>query len=114
MATPRIARVNSLLEREVGQYLVRDFEFPVGSVVTVTRVQTAADLSVAKIWVSVLPIESAPRVLRTIKSGLAELQHILNRRLNMRFVPKLSFLFDSTEAEAARIEGLLDELKHSR
>jgi len=113
MSTPRLARVDSLIEQEVGRLLRRDFEFPKGSVVTVTRVQAVTDLSLATVWVSVLPIEAAPRAIRIIKAGLPELQHVLNQKLNMRFVPQLRFQIDQTEAKAARIEGLLDELKRS-
>ena len=109
----RIERVNSLIQKELGKIILREVELPVGVLATLTRVETSANLIDAKAYIAVLPSEKTERVLEILNKIIYELQKILNRRLRMRPIPKIRFIKEKQTAEAAKIEGLLEEIKES-
>lgn len=106
----RIQKVNSLLKQEISKMLLRDFHFA-DTLVTLTRVETTANLIEAFVYVSVMPEQKAPYVIETLNSNVYGLQQQLNKRLNMRPIPRMKFMEDKNIAEAAKVEGLLEKLK---
>lgn len=110
MPGDRIAKVNALITTELGQLMKRLVEFPLGTIVTISKVDTAIDLSVTRVWISVLPIEQVEAVEKILAKQRGELQHYLNRKLVMKFVPHIEFHIDYTEEKAFRVESLLDDI----
>lgn len=106
----RIDQLNSLVQKEVSDLIHREVEFPIDTIVTVARVRVADDAESAKIWVSVLPFDQAEEVLEALKKNISNIQHLLNKRLVMKFVPKLTFVLDSQEEKADTINDVLDRL----
>lgn len=105
----RIERLNNLIKEEVGKIILREIEF--GNVlVTISRVDTSSDLRSAKIYLNTLPQKEEKNVLRKIKSNVIDLQQKLNKRLNMRLIPKIEFLIDKSSEETERVFQLLKEV----
>lgn len=111
MSAKRIAQVNEFIRKELASLLNREIEFPPGNLVTITKVDTAADLKAAKVWLSILPAEQQNAILHLLAKKRGHLQRLLNPRLRLRNTPVISFAIDETEERASRIEHLLDELK---
>ena len=109
----RIEKVNSLLEREISNILLRDFHFA-ESVVTLTRVDTTANLIEARAYISVFPDEGSDKIIKVLNKGVYDVQQKINKKLNMRPIPKIIFVKDNVIAEAAKIEGLLESLKKDK
>jgi ribosome-binding factor A len=107
----RIERVNSLIQEELGKIILKEIELPVGVLATITRVETSIDLCNARIYVSVLPQDKLERVLYVLNKMVYVLQKCLNECLRMRPIPKIRFVKERQTAEAAKIEGILEELK---
>ena len=107
----RILRVNQLLKREISQLLLKEVDLPQNVLATVTRVETAVNLSEAKIYVSVIPEKEIKRVLYVLERKIYHLQQKLNKKLQMRPMPKIRFLAEKGTAQAGRIEKILEELK---
>ena len=107
----RIQRVNQLIKKEISQLLLREVEFPADTLVTVTRVETSADLKESNIWVSVIPEERQKRIPEILNKKIYILQQKLNKRLKMRPIPRIKFLEEKKTREAGRIEEILEELK---
>lgn len=107
----RIQRVNQLIKREISQILLREMEFPSALLVTVTRVQTSADLREGDVLVSVMPSKETEKILDFLNRKVYILQQKLNKRLKMRPIPKIRFLEEKETAEAGRIEEILEKLK---
>ncbi len=107
----RIERVNSLIQKELGKIILREVELPVGVLSTLTRVETSVNLIDAKVYIAVLPLDKTKRVLEILNKIVYELQKILNKRLRMRPIPKIRFIEEKQTVEAAKIEGLLEEIK---
>ncbi len=106
----RIEKVNSLLEKEISNIIVRDFDFH-GVLVTLTHVDATANLIEAKGYISVLPDDKTDQVIKTLNGGVYDIQQKINKKLNMRPIPKIKFVKDRVIAEAARVEELLGQLK---
>lgn len=106
----RLEQVNALLRERVAQFLLPHFELPVGTFVTVTKVETAPNLRTAKVFVTVLPESRRGSTLEGLRRLTPELQQHLYRNLTTHTAPVIQFLLDETELEAERTERLLDTL----
>ena len=107
----RNLRVNQLIKKEISQIILREINFPKDLLVTVTRVETSADLKESNIWVSVIPEERQKRIPEILNKNIYILQQKLNKRLKMRPIPRIKFLEEKKTREAGRIEEILEELK---
>ncbi len=110
----RIKKVNNLIWELMGQIFQRECQFPANSLVTILGVETSKDLLYSKITVSVFPAEKREITLDYLNKNIYDLQQFLNKKLNMHPVPKIRFVLDATEEEAAKIEKLLEKLKEEK
>ncbi len=79
---------------------------------TLTRVNITADLSQARILVSVMgSVESQEETLRGLSSAAGYIRHELGRHLRLRRVPELVFVLDHGPEEALKIDAMLQKLK---
>ncbi|MEO8065870.1 MAG: ribosome-binding factor A [Candidatus Doudnabacteria bacterium] len=101
----RTEKVGSVLHQEVGDYIKR-LELP--ALTTISKVEVTPDLKWSKIWVTVLGASAQQKeVLGILGEDLADLQRSLNRKLAMKFVPKIKFVIDHGQEYAAHINELL-------
>ncbi len=109
----RIVKVNKLIKKELGEIINREIDFPKGILATITKVEVFRDLSWAKVYLSVLPSSRQSEVLKILRSQASELFRLLNRKVVLKSVPKLTFLSDDSLDKAEEIDFLLDNLKNS-
>lgn len=109
----RIEKVNSLLEHEIGKILLRDFAFSPEILVTLTHVDTTANLIEAKVYISVFPDSKADGILNALQKSVYDVQYKINRTLRQRPIPKIIFVKDTSVSNAGRIEELLNKVKDS-
>ncbi len=102
----RILRVNELIKQEISKLLKKEIDFA-DILVTVTKVDTSPDLKYAKIKLTVLPSDKSESALKIINQHIYQIQQALNKKLTMKYVPKIKFEIDKLEAHAQRIEELL-------
>lgn len=107
----RIQRVNQLIKKELSWVIARGLDLPSGTLVTITRVETLPNLQEARVYVSAVPDKEIKSALGFLKKNVFYLQQALNKRLNMRPVPKIVFVEEKSTKEAARVEKLLEEIK---
>jgi ribosome-binding factor A len=110
----RVSRVNQLIKEELSRIVLLEVDFPEGVLVTLTRADVSANLIEAKVYVSVLPEDRAGQVLKTLSSKIYSMQQQLNKRLNMRPIPKIRFVEERNTAEAGKIEELLEEIHRDK
>jgi len=106
----RIEKVNSLLEHEISKIILRDFDFP-KAIVTLTHIESTANLIEAKVYISSIPEKKSAKVVEKLNKGLYDIQQQINKKLNMRPIPRLRFVEDDNAKKAARVEELLEKLK---
>jgi ribosome-binding factor A len=107
----RVEKIQSLIQQELGKILLREADFPLDILVTITRVYVPSNLEVANVYISVLPEEKTGEVFNSLNRNIYSLQQFLNKKLRMRPVPKIQFFKEKKIAEAARVEELLAEVK---
>ncbi len=107
----RILQINELIQKELGQIVLREIEFPKNTLVTITRVETSPDLSQAKVYISCLPENRGDRILQVLKRQGYHIQHKLNKRLETKIIPRIRFLKELKTIQAGRIEQILDKIK---
>ena len=103
----RSQRVSSLIHEELSKIIAREIEFPVGSLATIVDVDVDKNLERAKIGLSVIPASAAAEALRMVNDRAGELQFLLNRKLNIKPMPRLIFQLDHGNENAAAVEKTL-------
>jgi ribosome-binding factor A len=110
----RLERVNQLLKEEISTLLHRELKDPRLGFVTVTAVETTADLKQAKVYVSVLGNdEQWVKSFKALESARGFVWGWLRRNLDLRVTPELSFRPDRSMEHAARMQSLLAGLRPS-
>ncbi len=102
-----------MIQKELGQIILKEIEFQDFPLVTITRIKTSVDLANASVYISVLPDERKERVLEVLGKMVYVLQKLLDKRLKIRPIPKIRFVEEKETAKAAHIEQILEELKLS-
>lgn len=108
----RIEKVNSLLGREINSIFLKDFNFPEGVLVTLSRVDCTANLIEAKVYISVFPDDREDEIMKFLNRAVYAIQQKINKKLKMRPIPKIIFVIDKNFSKAGRVEELLSQLKN--
>ncbi|OGY43465.1 MAG: ribosome-binding factor A [Candidatus Buchananbacteria bacterium RIFCSPHIGHO2_02_FULL_40_13] len=104
-------KIDELIAQQLGQIISVDIELPIGSLATITKVKTSADLKQAKIFLSIWPESKQREIMSLLINSLPKIQSALNNRLTLRNIPKLRFIIDETGQDVAKLDQLLKELK---
>ncbi len=114
--TRRTERLNDLLREELSWILTRQMRDPRLSVlVTITKVEISSDLRQAVVHVSVLgTAEEKQTTLEMLRSASGFLQRELKPKLDLRYVPYLSFKLDESIEEGIRMQRLMDSLEPAK
>lgn len=105
----RTEKVAALLQKEIGDYLIQ-LELP--ALTTISKVEVTKDLKWCKMWITVMGDKKIQdEVMNVLAENLYDLQGQVNRKLSMKFVPKIKFVLDHGEEYAAKINELLREAK---
>ncbi len=108
--TDRMRRVNEAV-REVLSEAVGELKDPRLGFLTVTGVQTSADLRHARVFVSVLGSQrKREQSLLALDSAHGVLQARIASELRLKRTPQLAFEYDPTVERGVRMSQLIDEL----
>jgi ribosome-binding factor A len=108
----RTQRLDAQIRQELMDLLQREMKDPRLGFVTITRVETARDLSSARVWVSVLGSdEEREQTMRALQAAAPWLRHKLAERLEIRTVPQLLLKRDESIEAGDRVLRLLRELE---
>lgn len=117
MGSGRMRRIDESIRHVIGDAVAGELKDPRVGFVTVTDVRTSADLSHARVYVSVLGEngEASGEEQRTasldgLRSAHGFLQARLASELRMKRTPTLEFAYDDTTDRALRVEEILDEI----
>ena len=110
MASNRIGRINEEIQRELAN-LIRTVKDPrVHGLVSITAVDTTADLRYARVYVSVLDKSDVNEVVKGLKSAGGYLRRELGRALQLRYTPELIFELDHSIEHGAHINDIIRHL----
>ena len=107
MSATRMGRINEEIQKELSA-LIRTVKDPrVQGLISITRVDTTADLKYAKVYISVLDKQDADQVIKGLKSAAGYLRRELGHALTLRATPELTFIRDDSIDHGAHILSIL-------
>ena len=110
--TARTDRIDELLRQEIGAILARDVQDPRIGFVTITDVETAPDLSIARVWVSVIgQPDERTKTMRALEHAMPFVRRELGSRIRLRRIPALHVRADDTAERGTRVLRLLADLE---
>jgi ribosome-binding factor A len=109
MKTHRPLRVGSVIREELAKILLKEVDFPLGAIVTITDVVVDSRMDWSDILVSVIPGEKADEALKVLHRATGHLHHVLIRKMNIRPMPRIRFKLDPGPEKAAIVEKILLE-----
>jgi ribosome-binding factor A len=114
MGSERMRRVDEAIRQVLGDALAGDLKDPRVGFVTVTDVRTSADLSHARVYVSVLgDADQREATMEGLVSAHGFLQGRVAGELRLKRTPTLEFAYDDTTDRALRVDALIDEIERS-
>jgi ribosome-binding factor A len=106
----RLERVNENIRRELSEIIRREVVFS-APLVTVQSADISPDLKTCHIYVSVIGNEEQKKeVITRLLDKRKHLQHLLTKRVVLKYTPQLHFQIDHTLERGDRIMQILDEI----
>lgn len=82
--------------------------------VTVSEVRVSPDLKKAKAYVIALGGRNMDAILPALNEAAPYFQKEINRKSELKFTPRITFVLDASFDEAQRIERILDSLPETK
>jgi ribosome-binding factor A len=108
----RGGRVNHTIQRELGILIAEELNDPrLSPMTSVTHVDVNRDLSIAKVYVTVLGADAEREdSLRALRSATTRLQMLISQRIEIRKMPRLTFILDDQLQTGADMDQLIDKV----
>ena len=110
----RQLRVGELVKQNIGELLIRN-EAKIPSVntklITVTEVRMTPDLKTARVYVIPLGGIDTKETVRILTEYSHLVRRALSKRLDIKFLPKLTFVEDNSFEYAEKIERIIKKNK---
>jgi ribosome-binding factor A len=109
----RCDRIADQLQREIADLLLRRVKDPRIEGVTITGVKVSKDLQHARVFYCVMGSpgqEGKEAVAVGLHKAKGFMRQELGKRLHMRYLPQLEFIYDASFDYGDKIERLLKEL----
>jgi ribosome-binding factor A len=109
MGSIRQSKIEGVIQEALATYFQRNArEVCLGAMVTVTVVRVTADLSLARIYLSVFAGPDKKEVLESIEANSSKIRGEVGKGLkNLRKIPELVFKIDDSLDYAMEIDSLL-------
>jgi ribosome-binding factor A len=106
---PRARRVADQIQRELPELIRQEVKDPRVGMLTITEVEVSRDMEHAKVFFTTLG--GAPEheaCLRGLQRASGFLRSQLSHRMQLRVVPKLSFVYDSSVERGMELSKLIE------
>ena len=112
----RLAKVSSLLKKEITLILQNDLENNLirDHFVNISKIDLSGDLQHCKIYItSTAEKKLRKEIVDNLNIAKSSIRHLLGQRIEMRRVPEISFKDDIVLDKGLTVLKLLDELKNN-
>lgn len=116
MKKNRLARIDSLLKEVIAEVIMQEVRNPhVAKFSSVTKVETAADLHQANVFISVIGSSAEQaETIAALQQAASFIAREASRRMSIRHFPILLFKLDTSVEKHLRIEKILQEIKEKK
>jgi len=105
---PRSDRLASQIHRELSALIRHSLKDPRLAQPSILDVQVTRDLSLAKVYFSVLNAEDSVSTADALNHAAGFLQRELGKVIKSRSTPRLTFIFDDTDIRGRNMDELID------
>ncbi|MGA3169994.1 MAG: 30S ribosome-binding factor RbfA [Chthoniobacteraceae bacterium] len=106
----RLERINEIIRRELSEIVRREVVFS-APLVTLQSADISPDLKTCHIYVSVIGNEvQKQEAIARLLDKRKDLQHLLMKRIVLKYTPQLHFDIDHSLERGDRIMQILDEI----
>ena len=106
----KIERINHMIMEEVSKILMLEVKDERFKFVTVTDCDTSNDLSYCKVYVTVLEQEKKEETLKALNNASGFIRGELAKRIEIRHIPELKFIYDESVSYGEKIDKIIDEI----
>lgn len=115
MEFKRSDRVGEMIHKEISVILNRGLKDPRVGFVTLTAVDVTSDLSIAKVYYTVIGDDkSRKETAKGLEKASPYIRRQLAQQLKMRHTPSLIFKYDSSIEYGSHIDSLLKDIEDER
>ena len=113
MTNKRMSRVDAEIQKSLAEIISKFDDVNItGTLVSIMKVDTTADFSLAKVYVSVLGDKSKKAlVVKKLNENQKTIRYELAHRLKLRTVPEMTFIVDEVEERASRVLKLFEQIE---
>ena len=113
MKNKRMSRVDGEIQRALAEIIARFDDVNIaGSLISVMKVETFSDFSMAKVFISVLGDKSKKSsIVKKLNENKKTIRYELAHSLRLRSVPELMFIVDEVEERAAKVLKLFEQIE---
>ena len=114
--TQRQLRVGELVKQNIGELFIRnEAKIPLinSKLITVTEVRMTPDLKTARVYVIPLGGIATKETVRILTENSHLVRRALSKRLDIKFLPKLTFVEDNSFEYAEKIEKIIKKNKEN-
>jgi ribosome-binding factor A len=109
--THRVERIQEQVREEVSQMLATEVRDPGVGLVTVTRTKVTGDLSLARVYWTILgDVNERKKTQKALERATGFVRHLLAERLSLRRSPEVKFIYDESVAAQQRVEEIIHEI----
>ena len=113
MKNTRMSRVDAEIQRALAEIITHFDDVNItGSLISIMKVETFSDFSMAKVYVSVLGDKSKKSlIVKKLNDNKKTIRYELAHSLRLRNVPELIFIVDEVEERAAKVLKLFEQIE---
>ena len=113
MANLKIERLNHAFHEEISFIMSREIKDEDLKFVTITGVDTASDLSYAKVYYTVLDKNKKKLVEEKLSKASPFIRTELAHRVEVRHTPELKFIFDTSIEYGEHIDSIINQINNN-
>ena len=111
----RKERMQDFLREEISLIIQQEIKDPGLGFITVIDVRMTEDLKYAKVYYSVFGSEEEKeRTAQALKRATSYIKHLLGDKVRMKYMPDITFVYDTDQEKAARIDAILKQVGNAR
>ena len=113
MTTKRMSRVDAEIQKSLAEIISKFDDVNIsGALVSIMKVDTTSDFSLAKVYVSVLGDKTKKTlIVKKLNENQKTIRYELAHKLKLRTVPEMTFIVDEVEERASRVLKLFEQIE---
>lgn len=106
----KVLQLNEIIKHYLSEIIIGEIESP-NFLITIIKVDSSPDLSLAKIYISVLPSNFSGTALKKLRSKSGLLVKILKNKARLTKNPRLEWSIDNDLKKMSQIDEIFDMIE---